>query len=86
MFHIHVNLSLYLSITARGIPASNVPVETSFFGFITLKYASVLARAKYKPPIPTTRCNVGPSRGFTIPNPKLTIMTSILDEKINHNC
>ena len=67
-------------MTANGIPANIVPVETSFFGFITLKYASVLANAKYKPPMPTTRCNVGPKRGLTIPKPKLTIMTNILSE------
>ena len=72
----------YLSITARGIPASNVPVETSFLGFMTLKYASVLARAKYNPTMPTTLCNVGPKRGLTIPNPRLTIMTNILKERV----
>ena len=68
----------HLSITARGIPASIVPLERSFLGLITLRTASVLAIIKYKKPMPTTRCRVGPSLGLTIPKPKLTIITSIL--------
>ena len=68
----------YLSITANGIPANMVPLERSFFGFITRKTASVLAIMKYKNPIPTILCKVGPSLGLTIPKPRLTMMTSIL--------
>jgi len=38
----------------------------------------VTDKTKYRPPTPTTRWRVGPSRGFTIPNPTETMMTSIL--------
>merc|ERR1712226_871371 len=67
-----------LSITANGIPANIVPLDKSFLGLITRKTASVLAITKYSNPIPTIRCNVWPSLGLTIPNPKLTMITSIL--------
>ena len=65
-------------MTAKGTAASKVLLLGSFLGWITRRDDSTLASRKYSPPIPTTRCRIGPRRGFTIPKPRLTMITNIL--------
>ena len=52
------------SRTARGMLATRIWFLGSFFGCTIRRQPSIAAKVKYRSPVPTTRCNIGPKRGL----------------------